>query len=159
MAQTSDANDPHTARGTKISAQRAVDGYTGAEHWRGDRGVESIGNGNAEVAIVSFGKLACVGAQSVPSGWKIVQVRYTNQIPVPGKRPPKRQGHEEAVRSPVLPDWKASPLASGAVAAGSPDGLYLHPFETECCPFINGSLIYSKLTQKKYVLLRKSRYN
>ena len=53
VAQTSDADDPHTARGTKIFAQRAVDGYTGAEHWRGDRGVESIGNGNAEVAIHS----------------------------------------------------------------------------------------------------------
>src|SRR6185437_11477843 len=53
-----------------------------------------------------------------------------------GKRPPKRQGHQEAVRSPVLPDWKASPLASGAVAARSPDGSYLHPFEPECCPFI-----------------------
>jgi len=69
---------------------------------------------------VSFGKLACVGAQSVPSGWKIVQVRYINQIPDTWEkgRPSGRATRKLSDRgTPGLEGFTASEWRSGGEVA------------------------------------------
>lgn len=73
----------------------------------------------------------CAGAQSVPPGWKTLQVRYTNQIPDAWEKAAKAAGPPGSCEIAVPPDWKSSPLANGGVAATVPSSSFSHPFEAE----------------------------
>lgn len=85
----------------------------------------------ARLALAAALFATCMGAQSVPPEWKIVQARYTNQIPDIWEKAAKAAGPPGSCQIAVPPDWKASPLASGGMAASSPHSSYLHPFEAE----------------------------
>lgn len=81
---------------------------------------------------------ACVAAQSVPAGWKVVQARYTRGIPDIWEKAAKAAGTPGSCQISVPPDWKPEQQADGGMTANAPGSTFMHPFSAEVQAYVPG---------------------